>query len=114
MLEAVQQKGKTTQGRLPFINPATGEHFGEIQTSTSEDVAFAVSEMKAARSAWASTPLRQRIKVMKELYQRLFDEVDQITAVITQDTGKPRQDALIEVFTSLHYFSTLLKKHLPG
>lgn len=110
MLNAVQQKGKTSNNRLPFINPATGEEFGSITTTTPEEVNQAVSEMKATSASWATKPLRERIKLMKELYQLLFDEIDQITAVITQDTGKPRQDALIEVFTSLNYFSTLLKK----
>lgn len=110
MIETIQQKGKTVQGHLPFINPATGEQFGQIQTSNPDEVNAAVAEMKAAARTWGKKPLRERIRVMKQLHQLLFDEIDQLTAIITQDTGKPRQEALIEVFTSLNYFSTLLKR----
>ncbi len=110
MNEIIRQKGKTSQGRLLFINPATAQAFGEIATTDPEGVSSVVAEMRAAGVVWGKTPLRERIAVMKQLYQLLFDEIDEITAVITQDTGKPRQEALIEVFTSLNYFSTLLKK----
>jgi acyl-CoA reductase-like NAD-dependent aldehyde dehydrogenase len=42
-----------------------------------------------------------RVAVLSELQAAMLDAVDEISAVISQDTGKSRQDAMIEVFVTL-------------
>ena len=110
MKDWLDRKGRMVDGALPFINPATGERFGSIPVATHADVRTAVDEMRAASSAWGSRSMGDRERVLRQLYVLLLDEVDQITAIVTQDTGKPRQDALIELYTCLNYFRTTLKK----
>lgn len=110
MTGSVWQKGTIIDGRLPFINPATGDRFGEVTVSTRPEVESAVADVRAASAQWRARPIRERYHVLRDLSKLIFDELDAITAVITRDTGKPRQDALIEVFTCLNYLNVVLKK----
>lgn len=110
MKDALQQKGRVLDGHLPFVNPATGEVFGQVAVTTPEAAQGLVDAMRAAQPGWGQRTVRQRVAAMQSLYNQIFGRVDEITAVITQDTGKPRQDALIELFTCLHYFRTAMRK----
>jgi acyl-CoA reductase-like NAD-dependent aldehyde dehydrogenase len=86
---------------LPFVNPATGEHFGRVVVASPDEVHAAVREMRAAFPAWSHKSLAERVAVLRELQRALIDARDEISAVITQDTGKPRQDSMIEVFVTV-------------
>jgi acyl-CoA reductase-like NAD-dependent aldehyde dehydrogenase len=86
---------------LPFINPATGERFGQIAMASPAAARVAVSDMRLAGGDWASRPVAERVHALRRLQGVLIDARDEISATITQDTGKPRQDALIEVFITV-------------
>ncbi|MCA9960648.1 MAG: aldehyde dehydrogenase family protein [Anaerolineales bacterium] len=86
---------------LPFINPATGEAFGEVQSATTEDVTRAIKDMRQAFQVWRKRPLKDRITVLRQLQEVIIDSLDEITAVLNQDTGKSRQDGLIEVMMTV-------------
>lgn len=87
--------------QLPFVNPATGEQFGSVAMATREQVMSARREMAAAQRIWAAKPLQERIRILRQFQAVMIDALDEITAVINQDTGKSRQDALIEVMMSV-------------
>ncbi len=82
---------------LPCINPATGEKFGEVRAATPEDVTHAHKEMHQNFAVWRRKPIQERVRILRKLQALIIDSLDEITAVINQDTGKSRQDALIEV-----------------
>jgi len=107
---SLNQKGRVVKGELAFICPGNGETFGRVAVSSEDDIRNAVRDLKAARKGWSNKPLKKRIRALRQLYRLIFQEIDAITLVITRDTGKPRQDALIEVFTVLNYLNTSLKK----
>ena len=86
---------------LAFVNPATGEHFGEVRMTTPERVAEAVGEMRAAFPAWSAKPLGERIRILRKFQTLLIEDQDEITTCINQDCGKSRQDALIELFITV-------------
>jgi acyl-CoA reductase-like NAD-dependent aldehyde dehydrogenase len=95
---------------IPFTNPATGEQFGEVEVRTPEDVCQAMHQMREAQPVWSNTPLYKRIRVMREFKQIMIDQVDELSEVITCDTGKSRQDAMIEVFMVVDLLSYQLSK----
>ncbi|HWQ83385.1 MAG TPA: aldehyde dehydrogenase family protein [Anaerolineales bacterium] len=97
---------------LEFVNPATGERFGEIPAAAPEEIPQAIQELRAAAPAWANRPLDERIRILRKFLGLLIDARDEITAVINQDTGKSRQDALVEVLIQADYLHTYLK-HAP-
>jgi len=90
-----------TPNYLPFINPATGERFGQVLMATPDETRAAVSEMRQASRDWGQRPVAERVRVLRQLQAVLIDSRDEISSTITQDTGKPRQDALIEIFVTV-------------
>lgn len=101
-----------TQETLPFINPATGEHFGEVAMATKAEVLAARREMAAAAVTWSQKSVPERARALRQLQQLLIDEVDEITAVMNQDGGKSRQDALSELFVTVDLLNQYCK-HAP-
>jgi acyl-CoA reductase-like NAD-dependent aldehyde dehydrogenase len=82
---------------IPFINPATGEQFGEVAMATPEEVTLAHKEMRQAVKIWHKKPLKERIRILRQFQEVIIDAMDEITDVINKDTGKSRQDGWIEV-----------------
>ena len=97
-------KGQPLNGKaemLPFVNPATGEQFGSVVMTREDDVQNARREMSTAARTWAAKPVQERVRIVRKLQALLIDEMDAITAVMNQDNGKSRQDALTELFMSV-------------
>jgi acyl-CoA reductase-like NAD-dependent aldehyde dehydrogenase len=78
-------------------NPATGELIERIPVSTAEDIACAYDAMRKAAPLWAEKPVKERVRILRKFQELVIDSVDVITEIINRDTGKSRQDALIEV-----------------
>lgn len=98
---------------LLFVNPATGEQFGEVAMATDEEIKAARREMGAAAKIWSTKPIKERVRILRKLQAAIIDSVDEITAVINKDHGKSRQDAWVEVMMSvdkLHQYY----KHAPN
>jgi acyl-CoA reductase-like NAD-dependent aldehyde dehydrogenase len=102
-------------------NPATGQLIEQIPVSTAEDVAEAYSAMRKSAPVWANTAVKERVRILRKFQELVIDSVDIITEVINQDTGKSRQDALIEVMMTadrLHQYykradKWLARKRIP-
>ncbi len=91
--------------KLAFINPATGMDFGEVTVSTPDEAKQAVSDMREAFPAWSAKSVKERIKILKKFQNLLIDQRDEISTVVSQDTGKSRQDSLIELFVTVDMLS---------
>jgi acyl-CoA reductase-like NAD-dependent aldehyde dehydrogenase len=87
--------------QLIFTNPATGETFGEMGMTPPETVGRYRDEMGRAAAVWRQKSVGERARILKQFQKVLIDSLDEITAVINQDCGKTRQDALIEVFITV-------------
>ncbi len=83
---------------LPFISPATRENFGEVRMHTPQEAAQAVRELREVAPLWRAKTPRERARILLAFLEVMLDSLDDITAVLNRDTGKSRQDALIEVF----------------
>lgn len=94
---------------LEFINPATLEKFGQVAVTPLPEITAAMEALRQAAPPWASQPLSQRIRVLRRFQALLIDERDEISRVVSQDTGKSRQDALIEVLILADYLQAYLK-----
>jgi acyl-CoA reductase-like NAD-dependent aldehyde dehydrogenase len=98
---------------MDYINPATGQKFGQIEMSDPEAVHQVVQEMRTSFNIWSSKTIRERISVLRKFQKEIIDSTDEITSVINQDSGKNRQDALIEVFITVDMLHQYLKR-APG
>lgn len=93
---------------LPFVNPATGEQFGQVAMASDEDIKQAHKELRLNFEVWRRKSVADRVRILRLLQEAIIDSVDEISAVINQDTGKSRQDGLIEVMMVVdrmhHYY----------
>lgn len=87
--------------KLSFFNPATGETFGEIAMTPLDQVPKVMCDMRQAATVWAKKPIQERIRILRQLQHLLIESQDEITALINQDCGKSRQDALIELLVTV-------------
>ncbi len=100
---------------IDFINPATGEKFGEVRMTTAEEVMLARREMGAAQITWAAKPLKERARIIKQFQRVVIDAADELTAIVNQDHGKSRGDALHEIVMTvdkIHQYARLSPKWL--
>lgn len=86
---------------IEFMNPATGRKFGEVRATTEEEVRRARREMAVAQREWGEKSVKERARLVKKLQGVILDAADEITAVVNQDHGKSRLDALHEVFMTV-------------
>ncbi len=91
----------TEQETVPFINPATGEQFGQVPMTTDEQILSARREMGAASLIWAAKPVKERVRILRKFQEVIIDSLDEITEVINKDHGKSRQDAWVEVMMTV-------------
>lgn len=67
------------------------------KTSSTQQVAEAVTSAKHAQYKWSQTPLAERIKVIEKFAQLLNEDKDNIAQTICRENGKPMWEALTEV-----------------
>jgi acyl-CoA reductase-like NAD-dependent aldehyde dehydrogenase len=92
----------TTARTLKVTNPSTGEVLAELLSATPEQVQVAVTAAHAAQKSWAAAPVAARVKVLRRFQRRLFEKKDQVAALISDEAGKPRVEALLaEVVVTL-------------
>lgn len=83
------------------FNPGTGQQFDQVTMSTAEDVQQALSELREVGYRWRQKPVKERVRILRKLQAFIIDSVDIISETINKDTGKSRQDGLIEVMMTV-------------
>lgn len=91
----------STEKILIFTNPATGEEFGRIPMTSKEEINQIFKDLRDVYPIWRGKTVRERIRILREFQRVLIDSVDEITEVMNLDSGKTRQDAMIEVFITV-------------
>jgi succinate-semialdehyde dehydrogenase/glutarate-semialdehyde dehydrogenase len=81
--------------KIASLNPATGEVLCEFECAGEREVQAAVLSARAAQGKWADLGLRQRIEIIREFQNKLFEEKSDIAAAITREAGKPVAEALV-------------------
>jgi len=70
-----------------------------------------IARARAAQPNWAATPVRERLRVIRNFQQALYRDVDAVAALIAEETGKPKAEALTaEVLVTLDATRFLLKE----
>ncbi|WP_407333394.1 CoA-acylating methylmalonate-semialdehyde dehydrogenase [Enterovibrio sp. 27052020O] len=82
---------------LPVYNPATGESTSCVDVASAQTVEEAVRRAKEAYPAWRNTPPIRRARIMQKFVQLLEENADEICALIGQEHGKIRHDAMGEL-----------------
>lgn len=81
----------------PFsrVSPADGEPMDDVKETRVDEIPDLVSRARAAQTAWAETPLEQRIKAVSKLKGRVLSRAEEIGRLVHRETGKPEVEALL-------------------
>jgi aminomuconate-semialdehyde/2-hydroxymuconate-6-semialdehyde dehydrogenase len=74
---------------LQNVNPATGEVFGQIPNSNSDDVDRAVIAAEKAFPSWSVSTPEFRFKILNRIAESIDDHLDEMALAETTDNGKP-------------------------
>ncbi|TMI72409.1 MAG: NAD-dependent succinate-semialdehyde dehydrogenase [Bacillati bacterium ANGP1] len=93
--------GKT----MRVTNPATGEPLADLPDAGRDDVWKACDEAAKAFPKWAATPALERGKILRRVYELLTERRDELARLVTEENGKPFEEAKREVAFATGYFS---------
>ena len=77
-------------------DPATGRAICEVARSSAADVELAVAKARAAQPAWGAMTVVKRGDILRNIALLMRERRDAIAALVAQETGKSRKDALGE------------------
>src|SRR5712671_25648 len=87
---------------LPSINPATGEALGYFEKTPAAALPHIVARARAAQSAWARVPIRERCARLRDLRDRIMSMRDVLADAVVAESGKPRVEALFaDIFVAV-------------
>ena len=87
------------------MNPATGETIADIPDANRDDVWKAIDAAAKAFPAWAALPGLERGKVLRRIFELMTERRDDLARLVTQENGKPFEEAKREVAFATGYFS---------
>ena len=94
---------------LESFDPATGERLGSVPTLRPEEVQGVVEEVAEVQPFWAHLPLADRARYMRRTAQVIIDDLDGLTALLTREQGKPRNESyvmeLLPTIDALHWIA---------
>ena len=82
---------------IASVNPATAEVVAEFEPHTPEQVDRALSAAVAAQRQWRTTPIAERMSVLRAAADVLRSRRDAYSRLITTEMGKPIAEASAEV-----------------
>jgi aminomuconate-semialdehyde/2-hydroxymuconate-6-semialdehyde dehydrogenase len=74
---------------LDNYNPSNGEIYGQIPSSSEEDVENAYQAAADAFPKWSNTTLEERSKILSKIANLILEKLDFLAASESKDNGKP-------------------------
>src|SRR5437868_4880211 len=92
-------------------DPATGEEVGRVPLRGAEDVARAVARAREAQKGWGVLGFRERAGVVMRARAIVLEEMDEIAALVSRESGKPAAEALaMEIVPALDLMQFFARK----
>ena len=74
---------------LDNIEPASGQVYGSIPNSNSEDIEAAYSAAKAAFPSWSNTTMEERSRIILKIADLIEANLNRLAVAESKDNGKP-------------------------
>lgn len=92
--EWVSGSGKV---RRDVINPATGEVIAQVAMAEAEDVQKAIAVAQDAFIIWSAMTAINRAKLLRNWFNLILENVDDLATILTSEQGKPLSEARAEI-----------------
>ncbi|MCP1427862.1 betaine-aldehyde dehydrogenase [Microbacterium foliorum] len=97
------------QGRMPLIDPATEQSYGELPVSDTSDVDAAYAAAAAAFPIWRDTTPADRQLALFRIADAMQARAEEFADLESKDTGKPRatlvDDEILQSVDQLRFFA---------
>jgi succinate-semialdehyde dehydrogenase / glutarate-semialdehyde dehydrogenase len=97
-------------GELVSTSPATGEEVGRFPVHGEAEVTEAVVRAREAAGWWSGLGFNGRKKLLSAWRKVMAHRIDDLTALMHREGGKPVDDALIEAMTALEHLDWAARK----
>lgn len=88
---------------LDVTNPANGEVVATIASCGADETRRAIEAANAAWPAWRDLTVKERAKILRDWYNLIIDNVDDLAAILTAEQGKPLSEARTEITYGANY-----------
>ena len=95
-----RQRGATpiqAEDSIQVENPATGQTIATLKVHTPEQLAEMVARARKAQPAWQALGFEERGKVLWRAQKWLLDNVDRLSDTLISESGKTREDVVLEM-----------------
>ncbi len=86
---------------LDVFNPSDGSIISKVPLSSRDDLDRAVAVAQAAFPAWSSLPIKERVQVFYRYRALLERDIEELTALVTEENGKVYGEAKAEVLKAM-------------
>lgn len=113
MAQAVETEGPEI---LRAVSPASGKDLGEVLATSPAEVKDIVARARKLAPEWAGIAPAGRVHLLAEVRHRIYDHLDDIVEVVSEQCGKPRAEALahdvLPTVLMLQYYERMAPKWL--
>ncbi|MFC8826906.1 aldehyde dehydrogenase family protein [Streptomyces sp. NPDC057137] len=78
-----------SESYIEVVNPATEKVIARVPRGNAADGEQAVRAARAAFPAWAATPLKERVELLRRAAELLEERTDSVARTISEDVGTP-------------------------
>ncbi|SHM70345.1 Acyl-CoA reductase [Cyclobacterium lianum] len=82
---------------MDIINPATGKIIESIPEDNKASVIEKMARLRSGQPLWADVPLEERVSVIGQFGQLVRNNLDELSLLLSSETGKPLQQAKNEI-----------------
>ena len=82
---------------FPVVNPATGEHLGDVADGGAADADRAIAAADAAFGSWSQTTAYERADILMSAWNLMRERASELAALMTAEQGKPLRASAAEV-----------------
>lgn len=102
-----------SEHRIRSYAPATGELLGEAPVMGPEEVRAAVARARKAQEAWGELSVEERCHRVLRFRDALVDREEELSDLLSRETGKPLQEALLHEIAPTAMVATYFAKKGP-
>ena len=93
-----------TKKRIDVFNPSNGEKITDIADCNDDDSQAAVDAADKAAAGWAATSPRARAEILRKCYEKMIENIEWLTYLISLENGKALPDSRSEVLYAAEFF----------
>jgi acyl-CoA reductase-like NAD-dependent aldehyde dehydrogenase len=82
---------------MQIINPATEEIIRDIPEDNIETLTVKFQLLKRAQPAWSDKGIAARAKILEQFSEIMTERIEELSAILTAETGKPIQQSRNEI-----------------